>query len=518
MPAEPIKVGPFARGLVTGSDDSAIPDDGLVEALNFELDIDGSLRSRPPLSAISATLPLQTAGNAEIIGLFYGGTGAEFVIANDGVSKTYSFDGTTWSLITDTFAASAVTQFDDKAWLVAPPSSVNPGGTWTPSGGFVADSTMPKGDYIISHKARLWVVRGKDAVVNGTRLYYSNVNGSSPFWDSPVADFIDIGDGDGQNIVALSTYYQSILIFRTRSIYNLQYTTDPANGVVAVVVPGIGLENKHCITQKGSYIYFLYEERAYEFVNARANQINVTTKFEETSRISIYDPYSVSSFNERVCFQFWDTTYVFSLKTRTWTRWRTVDHASMGRFADRPRTSDGFFEGICFSNTAVPAGGSRSAQTLSMLDGFSDARSENYMCTMQTKNYDYESATLFKRLFWWDVSAAWSGLMRATASAINFTTKPTWGQLRTNHTWGSLASTQTWGAMSSDVSSNTTERLSTSNGPQRKEGKVGRSLRFKRIFYKVDFETDGTPDTAPVRLYYMTTFVRAGQTIVKDVS
>jgi hypothetical protein len=191
----------------------------------------------------------------------------------------------------------------------------------------------------------------------------------------------------------------------------------------------------------------------------------------------------------------------------------------MGRFYDRPFTADGFHESIMISNKGVPTGGgARVAPTLSMLDGFVDYRTEPYTCVMRTKNYDYESATMFKRLFWWDVSAAWSGMMRATASAINFTTKPTWGQLRQQHTWGSLAATQSWGAMSSDVSSHTDQRMSTSLGPQRKEGKVGRSIRFKRIFYDVSFDTDGTTNTAPVRLYYMTTFVRAGQTIVKAVS
>src|SRR5690606_9451764 len=101
------------------------------------------------------------------------------------------------------FAATSMTQFDGKAWLLASDSSANDGGYWTPTGGFVAQEHMPRGDSILGHKFRLWVIKGRDASVNGTRLYHSEVLGIVPIWKTTGAEFIDVGAGDGQNIVQI---------------------------------------------------------------------------------------------------------------------------------------------------------------------------------------------------------------------------------------------------------------------------------------------------------------------------
>jgi hypothetical protein len=50
VPGQPIQVGPFIGGLNTFSDDTSIADNELVLAENWDLDLDGSLVSRPPFA------------------------------------------------------------------------------------------------------------------------------------------------------------------------------------------------------------------------------------------------------------------------------------------------------------------------------------------------------------------------------------------------------------------------------------------------------------------------------------
>lgn len=515
MPGEPIKVGPFVGGLNTFSDNSAVSDNDLVECLNFEPDLDGSLKSRPPIVLQGSSITLGATGNARIIGKFLWQGDSEYLIASDGLSSTYYFFAGVWTLITGTFAASAMTQFDDKAWMLAPVGSANPGGSWSPTAGFVANANMPKGDVIVSNKQRLWVAAGKDSPTNGTRLYFSKVLGQPDFWEASNG-FIDVGSGDGQNIVNAAVYYQSILLFRSNSIYQFSYTTDPANGVVNVVVPGVGLSHRDAFAIYENYIYFIYQNRAYEFINSRAQQINIKVTLEALTMAENHIPTCVSIFNERVLFQWYDTTYVFYLKTRTWTRWRSTERNALGKCWE-VLNNENIPEILCFSSTAIGAVEPRTANTLSVRDGLSSARVENFECTMQTKNYDYEAATIRKRLFMWFINASFNGVVTGSAAAINFTEKATWGQLAAS-TWGTVQQTFSWGTLASDTYIITSTVDTSGSGFQRRTVKLRKSLRFKEIYYRVTFNTDGTPNTAPVTMNSLMTYVRAKQTLTKTVS
>ena len=133
MPGAPIQVGPFIGGLNTFSDPTAIADNELAVCENFELDLDGSLKSRPPIENLGVNFPLSATGNINILGYFYTATGTSYLLASDGKNSTYSFDGNAWTLITATMSGAAMVQFDDKAWITAPVGSLTPGGYWTPS-------------------------------------------------------------------------------------------------------------------------------------------------------------------------------------------------------------------------------------------------------------------------------------------------------------------------------------------------------------------------------------------------
>lgn len=515
MPGEPVQIGPFIGGLNTFSDPTAVADNQLVVCDNFELDLDGSLVSRPPID-VETAMTLGTTGDPELLGYYFGTFNSSYLIASNGRDSTYYWNvaTTSWTLITSTIAAAAMVQFNGRAYLIAPIGSANPGGYWTPSGGFVADANMPKGDAATVYKSRIWIAPGKDAPSNGTRLYYSAVLGAPTLWAAS-PDFMDVGSGDGENIVQITTYYSSLIIMRTHSIFSVQYSSDPANAIIALVVPGVGIANKNSLVPFENYLYFMYDDKAYEFVNNRAAQINVQVPFESNSRVGIYQPQSVSKFNRRIIFAYWDTTYVFNLRTRTWTTWSSPTRGSLGKLIELDDASEDL-TAILFSNKATPTGGSRSAPTLTISDSFGSA-TENFTCSIQTKNYNYEIGSAYKRLFWWGIEAVFRGEVRGGAYPIQFTTNGTWGQILNSMTWGQLLA-QTWGALTFDSYRVETTRDTSGSGAMRKFVKFLKSLRFRQIYFKVAFDTDGTLSTAPVRLFLLITYVTAKERVSKTVT
>lgn len=514
MPGTPIQVGPFVGGLNTFSDPTAIADNELTVCNNFELDLDGSLKSRPPIQDLDIDFPLGATGDIEFLGTFQISQTESYLLASDNDSKTYYFNGSAWVLITDTIAAAGFVQFDDKAWLTAHVGSTNPGGYWTPSGGFTADANMPKGECIVSFKGRLWVAEGKDSTNQGTRLYRSRTLADPSLWQA-TNDFIDIGTGDGQNIVELIVYFNTLLIFRTNSVYGLQYTSDPAAAVVSLILPTVGLNSRYAITQFESYIYFMYDEKAYEFTNNRASQINVKTPFYSTTTTGFHNNYAVSEFNRRIIFTYFDQMFVYSLRTRAWTTWSSDTFGSLCKMQYLSNDQDKSIV-LTHSNTEVPAGGTRVAPLLQITDDYTNNVSETMTCNIQTKNFNYQASSVYKRLFWWGLDARFKGTVVGTAYPITQTFTTVWQNLL-SYTWNTVLG-NTWENPASGAAPVTTSVTETSLTFRRIFVKFLKSLRFRQIYFTVSFETTGTAADSPVRLFSLTTFVNPKQVVSKEIT
>lgn len=518
MPGEAIQIGPFTGGLNTFSDPTAIADNELTVCENFELDLDGSLVSRPPFVYRNINMPLGATGNANILGYFYGPGNVPYLIGSDGLSSTYYFSGTTWILITNTFAATSMAQFDNKAWLLAPFGSTNPGGRWEPTGGFVAEPEMPRGDSIVAYKQRLWVAGGRDALLNATTVYYSNTLDITPFWPtfSSTTNTIRVGSGDGQAIVRMSVYYNSLVIFRTNSIYSYQFLNDPGAGAISLLVPNVGLSDKKSLVAYENYIYFMYDEKAYEFVNNRAQQLNIKVPFVSGDRTGIDESQarSVSLFNDRIIFSYFNFLYVFGLRTRTWSVWKSTTQGPIGEVFTAVTDSD-FEEAITFSSAIVPAGSPRVAKTLHISDVVS-LDEEDFVCIAQTKNYNYQSSSTYKRLFWWGVDAIFRSQVKAIVTPITFNTAVTWNDMN-QYTWASVASND-WSQPAYPGSDIQTIRDTPGGASIRKFVKFLKALRFRQVHYRLEFNTDGSSSSAPVRLFSLMTYVRAHQRVSKTVS
>lgn len=517
MPGTAFGIGPFSGGLNNFSDPASVNDNELVQVDNFELDMDGSLKSRPPFVTSGMTVPLGASDNAMALGWYTDATsGLHYLILSNG-TNTYAWEPISNGFTTIVaYPASAVTQFNGFAYLVfSQASGVAGGGHWSPGAGYTADANLPQGDSIIPYKFRLWISAGKNATSNPTRMYYSNVLGSSTFWPAS-PNFIDVGGGDGQSLVALYPYYGTMLVFRTDSVYSFSYGSDPASGTVLPVLPTIGLENVWCLAASEAYLYFMYRGRLYEFINNRANQINPKVVFRAGSQTGIFQPFAVSIFNKRTIVSFYDTMYVFNLITRTWTTWTSPTFASIGAMFMSASNSGNLVQAYTISSTAVAAGGTRVAPILSITDGFSANAIETMTSKITTKNYNYNAASQFKRLFWWGVDATFRSVLRVIVTPVTANFSITYGQLRTS-TYGQLRS-GTYAHML-QVPINITDSVDESGASVlRRFVKMLKSLRFRQINFQVAFDHDGSTGSSPVRLYTLMTYVLVKEHASEKVS
>lgn len=511
-------LGPFKGGLNLQSDPTDVADEQVVEALNFDMEPNGSLKSRPPFVAAGPAMTLGATGNGKLLGFYYANNGSVYLLASDGLSSTYYFQAGNWTLITATFAATAMVQFDGKAWLVAPFAETDPGGHWTPAGGFVADADMPKGAAIAVYKDRMWVASGKGST-SPTSMFYSKLIVEGTIWASAASREVQVSPGDGQAIVSLHAYYGSLLIFRNQSIYSYSYATSTAAATISIVAPGIGLASRECLVAFESYLYFMYDDKAYEFVGNRAQRINQQVPFRADDSSGVAMPFAVSTFGKRVLYSYYDFLYVFNIDTRTWTRWRSTVWGPIGQILEPiPGTSD--IDAFTMPSGEVAAGGSRSLALLQINETLDASDAEAFTCALQTKNYSFEVPSAMKRMWWWGVDAVFRDQIVGIAQPIVQSQTVDWSTLwNSGLTWADML-TSLWSApVGSDsiISIETTYDLE-GLGFIRKFVKLRKATRFRQIYFRIEFTADGTINTSPVYLFTLRAKIAVRQLVAKAIS
>ena len=503
MPGAPTRLGPFAGGLNTLSDPTAVADSELVDCVNFELDLDGSLVSRPPITLEGDT---PGANPMRLLG-YYVSTDGTYYLLGGSDGSTYHYRNGVWTLITATFEAVAFCQFMDKAWLLAGNGSANPGGSWTPSGGFVAVAAIPKGSSIISHKNRLWVSPGKTATTNGSRLKFSSVTDPT-VWNA--SDFLDVGQGDGQNITDIVVNQNSIVVFKNDSTHIYSYDSAPDKGSVQRISATQGASDINCVVPYENTLLVYHEGNIYEIMNYNFSRINTKVPFtvdEDPVPPTFEQTVSMSLFNDRLIVRHFNRIYVYNLRTRTWSRW-TSDRI-FAYFVVEPKNN---------LITDVPSAYAGSATTgvselYKIEDAFTADRSENMVCSLRTKNYDYQISSNFKKLSWWGADVLAQGYVEVVANPIIFSFTVTWDQLALV-TWDDFGS---WDQMLSSLPV-VADAVNAQGSGSRKFLKFMKALRFRQIFFTVSIENDGTSDTAPCRVFNLTTYIQTKQSSSQRIS
>jgi hypothetical protein len=497
-----VSIGPFIGGLNTQSDEGAVNDDELVICQNFEVELDGSLRSRAPLVTRNVALP--SASGWRMLGYFTNSSGVTFPVGAIANGGTYYLSGTSWLLITGSLTASAVAQFNGKLYLLSNYSAS--GGTWDGTS-YVADSAMPKGTSIVAYKGRLWVS-------DTTQVRYSSVIVDSNFWTlgGTYGGSFKVAGGDGQSNVKLVLAYGNLLIFRTTSIWSFSYSTDPAYGQQSQLIAGVGLDSPDALESFEGIIYFMYNGAAYTLNGANTSQINPQVPFKSSSRISNYAPFSVSVVNRKIIFSYYDVMYVWNLRSRTWTTWTTPAYAGVGKFL----IYQGALTGDNTTYITHSSYSSRGTQTLFFTDVYtSEAESDSYTSIARTKTFDYATPDHFKRIFWWGVDMLSRVSVTGQLLPVVARSTVTWGQVR-QLTWGQLRQ-RTWGSPAAP-SIDTSITAPALSGSSRAFYRFPRAMRFRRMRYQVSLTSNGSMSQAPNKLFGMETVVSVKQLVPRQVS
>lgn len=525
---EEIRIGPFVGGLNTLSSQSSIDDLELHQMLNFENDRDGSLVSRPPIF----TPELTGAGagadpDISILGYYVeASTGNRYLIGSSSSNDvTYYLTGSTWNILTTEFAATAVLQFRDDLWVLAPAHrSAGTGGIWTPSSVFTAVSNMPSGEAIVANKERLWIAPGKSAATNGSRVWVSDISGGSIVWDG---DFFNVSQGDGQNVVDLAIVYNDLVIFKQRSTYRFSFGADVSTGQVSRISDSIGVTDVHCWASYENQLFVLFDDNVYEFTNYIYTRINYTVPLEGYKSGSDFKhTHCLSVWADRVIVSFYGQTMVYNLMTRTWCEWRRFwnpanidDFIPIGRVLQIPGETN---PDSAYVDTGLTFTVSYSGFTglihneLVTQDSELTTNSEFMYCVAETKAYDYQSPAIWKRLRFWAADVDIKQSIQVFAQPVVFGAQITWGRMD-DSTWD-FYKTRPWGNLlgssSIEADSVSVEGL----GEGRKFIKFLKSLRFRQISFRIEAETRGTLVTAPVRIFSLITYAREKALVTPKIS
>lgn len=529
---EAIKLGPFTGGLNLAADPQNIDNSELQECINFEVDLDGSLMSRPAIietvsNASNSSIRMKIIGRARVSG------GGSVLLGCNGTA-VYYFGGApqTWTYIANVNSEVAL-QYNDTVYIIATVDSSNPGGRWNGFSTFTADATMPRGSAAVFHKSRLFVVPGvaSRGYSNSSRLTFSDTITSTVLtWTA--TNIIDVSPGDGETLNDIIVYNDNLLLFKDNSIYLLAYDIAPANAVLRQVNGGVGVSDQQCVDFYENSIFFLHKGNVWEMLNFEFKQINQNVPFVYDTDISanagwFEDASWLRRMGNRILVGFYKKRYAFNLLTRTWSEWQ-VDTESLQLFGppmafeesvttNEPvkyymGSTGGDYTSFFYITDKYVEG---SQDYISYLDGglgpFTDTPIQ---CSMRTKSLDFDIPFVWKRLMWWGMHATTGTAVQGIATINNFNqTNDTWENIG-NFKWNELPGT--WDNVLNNFSvPDDVTAVAEAGGSFYKFQK---SMRFRNISFKIIIQNDGNTAGGPSRLFTLTASVGYKQVVAKDAN
>lgn len=495
MPGDPIRLGPFVGGINQLSDPTALQDNELVDAVNLELDLDGSYIGRPPFYNISE--PASGTG-LRLLGYYITATHTRLIAANDG--GIWSYESGVWTFVSGTSSviAAAMVQYNDLCYIVASPLSAGAGGTIDDTLTYTVLSAIKKGSAAVVHKERLFIVPGPDKTgVDSTLL-----QGSAPadFVTYPISVYIN--KGDGQKLIDIVVYNDNLLLFKEDSTYVLAYDDDPTAAITRKINSTIGVDSSNCVIAYENQLYLLHRNSVYEITNYDFAKINAKVPFDHGASDAadwIYHSF-LTLLGDRLIAKFHSNIYVFGLKTKVWTRWDT------GTRYFGPAVAVPIRNGIPSVPEFILASNDVTGNDVyGFRDTVDSVNSEQIECMIKTKNYDYGVPHRYKRLMWWGSDVSTISEITGIAQPVVVGFSVTWDQLATI-SWDDL---QTWDQLLTEPVVIQTDIPAQSS--LRKFAKFKKSLRFRQINYQIEFSYDGTDISGPIRFFSITTIIGTRQ-------
>lgn len=536
-----LPLGPFIGGINNKSEASALSENELLECQNLDIQIDGVLQARPSFEAIRVAndTDAHTASHfyrkyTEVVGVgsvTYGAvhnkTTARAVFFNVRKEDTVG-GGTTVSyrlmyyntatgasgLVRNNFRASVALEYQAKTIFIAHPDQgggpnfdpkpvgVN-GGTWDGTT-FTADTNMPTGFAAVVHKQRLWVCGP-----NNVLFFTEPISVAVPYplnWNAGVNE-IPVGKSDGQDLLDIVIYNDTLMLFKERSTWVFAYDTAPAEGLLRVINNAIGVSSYWSTVQHENATYVIFKGRVYQVIDYNFQDLNIRCNvFDEDDLTAT--PETLSIVGDRLLANVGGVIYVFHLKVKAWTLWRA---------AEGTYVPDRFIE-----STAGFVGGTRDfyAGTTDATSYLNDIPDYSFLIKLQTnlderyidydtkrdlanvetkvpveykivtKAYTFDDPVHYKKLVWWAADLETSGDVQSTAIAFN--AKPyevNWNEVA-DDPWNTL---QQW-VFPVDVAGNmgVATGYPTEAIYARRTYKFLKTIRFKRLLLSLKFANHGT--------------------------
>lgn len=513
---EAMRIGPFVGGINTFSDASAIADNELVECVNFELDLDGSLVNRPAIVETahdaSWTERIVIIGRASL-------AGGNYVIGSNS-QGTYAFNGTSWSTIKAGLQARVAVQYQDLVFIPAITGSAQDGGYWD-GGVWTVDTNMPRGESAVTHKGRLFIAPGLTASSAAAhQLRYTDpINNVTPtplVWTA--TNLIPVAQGDGQKLMEVKVYNDNLFLFKQDSSYVLAYDLRIEDGILRKINENIGVSNRHSVQTWQNLIYLLHEGIVYEVNNYDFQDISLKVPFivDGAAPSTRAEETFLSLVGDRLVVRYFNNIYAFNLNTRTWSKWESADTLlhNFGPLVEFPTLSTSTKK--YYSGSSILS----AINCFSIIDGRDTSTMEATLansvlmtCKITTKNFDINDPYQFKKLGWWGADVITQDIVTASANPVAVRFKVKWGQL-SSYQWGQL---KTWGQPLASLEQTVTSVDALNLASGRKFIKLLKAMRFRQINFKVSLISDGTT-VRPARLFSLTAFMGPKQTVPKQVN
>lgn len=543
-------IGPFSGGINQFSDKSAINDNEVEDCINYDIDLDGSLKSRPPWSLLYGQSISAISQMYQIILGTYVYNGVRFVLFHtrpSGVFATNSVQiywvdgpniGTTIDVGAGDGSFSTSIRYEDTIYIVPSPGSSTGGYSYNLATGTVSPiSSMPKGNSAVVYKDTLYIGGGDS--INKSRLYFSAL---ATFTSWPGSNFIDVNPGDGGTLQDFLIYQDNIILAKDNASYVFSYDTSPAQAVLRNISTDIGVKNAYCLVPYENSIFFLQYGTVYEMNNYDFTKISTKLPFDldqtiesdsNTTPFGWKYPVFLSCVGDRLVARFYNRIYVYHLRIRSWTSWHSDDPniQNIGPIFELDRTNSTIVQGwqtyvACSALGNVPdiAGGTITgySKIFQFQDNYGSTIVENgninptpvnIHCSVLTKVYDVGLSHRFKRLMHWGVDMVTANNVTGSLFPISMAYRVTWSQL-IQLTWSEL---KTWGypTFSPPV---ITQISPIVNRVDRRYIRFPKSLRFRLLQFKIEVDTQGNITDGPARLYTITAFISSKQLVPAAVN
>jgi hypothetical protein len=539
----------FTGGLNNYWDQSSIADNELADIINFEFTTSGSLMSRPaiyPEKSGETTIVSPVSGQPiDILGTYIRADGVRFlVVTTNAKTWVYNVEAKTWTEIAS-FKASDCTQYLNK--IVLSSTTAGQGGYWE-AGTFTNTPSMPALGGIELFQTRFFGF-GVEKTTTANIVYWTNISTAGPsgestsVWNWLDANsnymYVEIGGGDGQWITAIAQGYNDIVIFRNRSTYRYSYGDVPEEGTMQAMQQDIGAESRRSVVKFENAHFVLSGGILYKYQNWLYYPLNAQKVTFETYDFDKRFQHAVSIVGRRCLVWHNGSMYAYNLDTETWSEWESIHKVAY--FITVPRRSEESAESLFFGISGATNLADISASNFPLYriedSNVSFNGTEDMKCFMQTKIYDFATPVEWKRLYFWTADLASALPVKAVAYPVALAENEVtikWDEISKD--FDTETGFSSWDDLSldglGDTDFGTWDNLKESSGqigtlvdqipltskPLRLEVKLQQALRFRRIYFELYLDCDGTPATSPVQVFSIIPMVGAKAKIQREAN